>query len=153
MDFYGFGMSDFGVYLGLFFAAFLAATLLPMQSEALLAGLIISDGYSLLSLIAVASLGNVLGSTVNWWLGRYLEKYKDRRWFPVKQDSLEKGKLWYHRYGRWSLLLSWAPVIGDPLTMIAGILREPLWSFLVIVTVAKVARYCVVAAVVLGLWS
>lgn len=146
-------MSDFGVYCGLLFAAFLAATLLPMQSEALLAGLIISDGYSLVSLISVASLGNILGSTVNWWLGRYLEKYKDRHWFPVKQDALEKGERWYHRYGRWSLLLSWTPVIGDPLTMIAGILREPLWSFLVIVTVAKVARYCVVAAVVLGLWN
>lgn len=146
------GISGFWVYSGLFVAAFLAATLLPMQSEALLAALVISGKHSLAVLVAIASIGNILGSMVNWWLGRYIEKYRARSWFPIKPAALERAQKWYHRYGRWSLLLSWAPVIGDPLTMIAGILREPLWSFLGIVTVSKVARYCIVTAIVIGWW-
>ncbi len=113
-----------------------------------LAGLLLSDSYSVFALIAFASVGNILGSWINWWLGRYIERYKDRRWFPVKPPALQRAANWYRRYGRWSLLMSWVPVIGDPLTVIAGVLREPLWSFLFIVTVAKISRYCVIAAVV-----
>ena len=93
----------------------------------------------------VASIGNVAGSVINWTLGRGIEHFRERRWFPVKPAALARAERWYARYGRWSLLLSWAPVIGDPLTMIAGVLREPLPSFLAIVTVAKVARYLAIA--------
>ena len=121
-----------------------------MQSEAVLAGLLLAGGHSVILLIAIASLGNILGSWVNWWLGRFLEHYKDRSWFPVKEAALSRAQKWYHRYGRWSLLFSWAPIIGDPLTMIAGVLREPWWSFLLIVAAAKTSRYCVLAAIVLG---
>jgi membrane protein YqaA with SNARE-associated domain len=64
-----------------------------------------------------------------------------RRWFPIKQRALERAEGWYRRFGRWTLLLSWTPVVGDPLTMIAGVLREPLWSFLLIVGIAKTGRY------------
>jgi len=81
-------------------------------------------------------------------LGRYIEHFRDRRWFPVKPAALGRAEGWYHRYGRWSLLLSWAPVIGDPLTLVAGVLREPLPFFLLIVTLAKLGRYLVVAAAV-----
>ena len=146
-------MSDlaacFLAYFGLFSSALIAATLLPAQSELVIAGLLITGKQSPTALILVATVGNVLGSAINWWLGRYLEHFKDRRWFPFKAPVLERATGWYHRYGRWSLLLSWAPIVGDPLTLIAGVLREPLRSFLVIVTLAKLGRYLVLAAVTL----
>ncbi|WP_339452552.1 YqaA family protein [Pseudomonas sp. EA_5y_Pfl2_R50] len=137
-------------YTGLFFAAFGAATLLPLQSEALLVGLIVSDHYWLWGLLAVATLGNVLGSLVNWWLGRGLERFQDRRWFPLNPRQMAKARKHYERYGHWSLLLSWLPIIGDPLTLVAGVLREPIGRFLLIVTFAKGARYAVVAMLTLG---
>ncbi|QWF19804.1 YqaA family protein [Lysobacter capsici] len=136
------------VYLGLFVAAFVAATLLPAQSEALLAGLIV-DGYAVWALLVAASVGNVLGSLLNWWLGRELTRFSDRRWFPVKPAALARARAWYGRYGKWSLLLSWLPVIGDPLTLAAGVMRERLSTFLILVSLAKTARYAVVAAIAL----
>ncbi|MCX2899593.1 YqaA family protein [Pseudomonas mandelii] len=139
-----------GAYLGLFLAAFGAATLLPLQSEALLVGLLLSGKYGLWALLAVATLGNVLGSLVNWWLGRGIERFHRRRWFPVSPRHLEKARAHYQRYGHWSLLLSWLPIIGDPLTLVAGVMREPLGRFLLIVTLAKGARYAVLALVTLG---
>ena len=138
-------------YLGLFAAAFMAATLLPAQSELLLGGMIASGDYSVPLLILVATAGNILGSTANWVLGRYFYHLRERRWFPIKKARLEKAERWYHKYGRWSLLLSWAPIIGDPLTLLAGILREPISSFLVIVAIAKFGRYLAVAGAALGL--
>ena len=140
----------FGAYIGLFLAAFGAATLLPLQSEALLVGLLLSGKYWLWALLAVATLGNVLGSLVNWWLGRAIVHYRDRRWFPVSPAHLEKARHHYQRYGHWSLLFSWVPIIGDPLTLVAGVMREPLGRFLLIVTLAKGARYGVVALATLG---
>lgn len=136
------------VYLGLFVIAFIAATLLPAQSEAALAAAI-AQGYASWLLVAVATFGNVLGSTVNWWLGRELNRFGDRRWFPVKPAQLARARGWYGRYGRWSLLLSWVPVIGDPLTLVAGVMREPLRVFLVLVGIAKLTRYLAVAAIAL----
>jgi len=136
-------MELLAAYGGLFVAALLAATILPMQSEAVFAGLLLSGRYSPAWLLLVASLGNVLGSVVNWLLGRGIEHFRDRRWFPVKPSALEAARRWYMRWGFWSLLLSWAPVIGDPITVVAGVLREPFARFLAIVAVAKVARYVV----------
>jgi membrane protein YqaA with SNARE-associated domain len=135
-------------YAGLFLAALAAATILPLQSEAALVGLLVA-GYSPIPLLVVASAGNILGSLVNWFLGRGIAHYRDRRWFPVKPEALERAEGWYRRYGKWSLLLSWAPVIGDPLTLIAGVLREPLPVFLLLVAIAKIARYLVLAAITL----
>jgi membrane protein YqaA with SNARE-associated domain len=129
-------------YAGLFLAAFLAATLLPAQSEAVLVGLLLA-GHPPGWLLLVASAGNVLGSLLNWWLGRGIVHYRDRRWFPVKPEALDRAQGWYRRYGRWSLLLSWMPVIGDPLTLAAGVMREPLRVFLPLVAVAKAGRYLV----------
>ncbi|WP_208179594.1 YqaA family protein [Sinorhizobium medicae] len=142
---------DFAVFAGLFLVALAATTILPAQSEAALAGLLIS-GYSPGLLIAVASLGNVLGSVMNWGLGRGIEHFRHRRWFPVRDAGLERAQHWYRRYGKWSLLLSWVPVIGDPLTVVAGIMKEPLLPFLLLVAIAKSARYLVVAAVTLN-WA
>lgn len=144
-------MSDLAVYGGLFAVAFLAATILPAQSEAVLGGLLLSEAYPAVVLLAVASAGNILGSTVNWLLGRGIARFRNRQWFPAGEASLERASRWYGRYGRWSLLLSWVPIIGDPLTVIAGVLREPFWSFLLLVAVAKIGRYLAVAGVILGL--
>lgn len=144
-------MSDIAVYGGLFAAAFLAATVLPAQSEALLSGLLLSGAYPTTLLLAVASFGNILGSIVNWLLGRGIQHFKDKAWFPAGQASLDRASRWYGRYGRWTLLLSWVPVIGDPLTVVAGVLREPFWSFLLLVAIAKFGRYAALSAVVLGL--
>jgi membrane protein YqaA with SNARE-associated domain len=99
----------------------------------------------------VASLGNNLGAAVNWMLGRGIEYYRERRWFPASTTALERATGWYRRWGRWSLLLSWAPIGGDALTVVAGVLREPLWSFLLLVAIAKTGRYIVLAAAVNGL--
>lgn len=137
------------VYGGLFLLSFLAATIFPAQSEIGLVALIGAEGYSIPILIAVASVGNTLGSVVNWVLGRSIERFRHKRWFPVKEHKLDRAIAWYHKYGRWSLLMSWAPFIGDPLTVVAGILREPFWSFLAIVAVAKTVRYLVVAGLAL----
>ncbi len=143
-------MWELSAYFGLFFAAFGAATLLPMQSEAVLVGLLLTDRYSAWALLAVATTGNVLGSALNWLLGRSIEHYRHKPWFPVSEHKLGKAQQAYHRFGRWSLLLSCVPIIGDPLTVVAGVMREPLWSFLLIVTLAKASRYLLLAALTLG---
>ncbi len=144
-------MTDVVAYAGLFLSALAAATVLPMQSEAASVGLLLAD-YSPWLLITVASVGNVLGSVINWLLGRGIERFRDRSWFPASNAGLERAQSWYRRYGKWSLLLSWAPIIGDPLTVIAGVLREPFPVFLLLVTVAKVGRYLVLAAITLN-WT
>lgn len=139
-------------YAGLFAAAFLAATLLPAQSEVLLGALLL-QGHPAWVLVLVASAGNVLGSTLNWWLGRLvarvgIARFGERRWFPVKPAALERARGWYARWGRWSLLLSWVPIIGDPLTLAAGVMRERLLVFLALVGLAKTSRYVLLAVLV-----
>lgn len=134
---------------GLFLSSFLAATLFPAQSELTLAGLLAAKTAPPALLVAVATVGNTLGSLVNWLLGRWAHRLSGRRWFPLKGDKLRRAEGWYHKYGRWSLLLSWAPVIGDPLTLAAGLLREPLLPFVLLVGLAKLGRYLVVAWLVL----
>lgn len=143
-------MSAVTACLGLFAVAFVAATLFPLQSEAALVGLMAADVAPVAVLVAVASLGNLLGSCVNWLLGLYVERFRDRRWFPVGPAMLARAQRWYARYGRWSLLLSWMPVIGDPLTVMAGVMREPFWRFAAVVAVAKTLRYVFIAAVASG---
>lgn len=135
-------------YLGLFGAAFGAATLLPLQSEAVLVGLLISGHYNLWLLLGIATLGNVLGSVVNWLLGRSVERFKERRWFPVSAKQLDRARGHYLRWGHWTLLLSWVPIIGDPLTLVAGVMREPLWRFLLLVTLAKGVRYSALTLII-----
>lgn len=146
-------MTELAAYAGLFAVAFVAATILPAHSEVALVGLLLTGKFSPVLLIVVASAGNILGSCVNWLLGGFAEHFRDRKWFPVSPQALDKAQGWYRRYGRWSLLLSWAPVIGDPLTVAAGFLREPFWSFLILVTIAKTVRYVLLALGALGVMS
>jgi membrane protein YqaA with SNARE-associated domain len=144
--------SDLAAYGGLFVAALVAATILPAQSELLLAGLLNAGEQSPVLLVTVASLGNVLGSIINWGLGRYLIHLRHRRWFPLKPAAYDRAVGWFNGYGLWSLLLAWVPVIGDPLTVVAGALRVDLLRFTVLVAIGKVGRYVFIALPVLW-WS
>ena len=125
----------------LFLSAFGAATLLPLQSEAVLVGLLAQTQYPVWLLVAVASLGNILGSCVNWWLGLKVEQYKNKKWFPVSEQKMLQARGIYQKYSFWSLLLSWVPIIGDPITLIAGLFKENFVRFVVMVSIAKIGRY------------
>ena len=135
------------MYFTLFISSFAAATILPAQSEALLAYQVSLNPRYVIQLITVATIGNVLGSIVNWWLGRLAEKLKNKKWFPISEVKLLQGEQYYRKYGRFSLLLSWVPFIGDPITIVAGIMREPLWSFITLVTIAKCSRYLFIVGI------
>ena len=139
-------MSDIASYLSLFTSALVAASLLPAQSEAVLVTLVLRGDQPVWALVTVASIGNVAGAVINWLLGRGIERFRDRRWFPVGPQALARAQAQYQRFGKWSLLLSWMPVIGDPLTLAAGLMREPLPVFLLLVTLAKTARYLALVA-------
>lgn len=138
--------------IALFTAAFLAATLLPAQSELGLAYLVTTKPQDITLLIAVASLGNTLGSVVNWAIGQGAIRFarpaehsgQVSKWYKL-------AKAWYERYGYWSLLASWMPVVGDPVTLVAGVFKEPWWRFLILVGLAKTLRYIVVAVLALQL--
>lgn len=136
------------VYLSLFFTAFIAATLFPLSSEALLATLLYQQ-YSPLFLWLAAISGNTLGSCINWYLGKECLRWQDKKWFPVKPAQLERAQQHFQRYGLISLLFAWVPVVGDPLTFIAGVLRVSFWKFLVLVALGKAVRYAVVIYIAL----
>jgi membrane protein YqaA with SNARE-associated domain len=129
-------------YVGLFFTAFLAATLLPAYSEVAFAVMLL-DGYDPFALWAWASAGNTLGSAVNWALARFFLRFQDRPWFPFKEKSLGRAQAWFQRYGVWSLLMAWAPIGGDALTFVAGLMRVRFWQFLLLVAIGKSTRYAV----------
>jgi membrane protein YqaA with SNARE-associated domain len=137
---------SFATYTALLAISFLAATLVPMGSEPALIAALVAKSEPAWALIMTAAIGNTAGSTVNWALGRGLETYRGHRYFPVPADHLARAQIWYQRYGKWSLLLSWMPVIGDALTLAAGVMRENFLTFVLITGFAKTARYVVVAA-------
>ena len=138
------------IYIGLFLSSFLSATILPGQSEIALTSLIILNNHSLSFLVFIASLGNILGSLFNWFIGCKLERFKKKKWFPVTDLQLKKASNWYHKYGKWTLLLSWVPFVGDPITIVAGIFRVPIIHFILIVSFAKTMRYIFIACIALS---
>lgn len=144
-------LADLGVYAGLFAVAFVAATILPAQSEVVLVGLLLAGRYDTTALMLAATAGNTVGSVVNYGLGRGIERFRDRGWFPVSPHAFDRAAEWYRLYGVWTLLLSWAPIGGDAITVVAGAARTPLPTFVALVLIAKAGRYAVVAAVTLGL--
>ncbi len=133
-------------YLSLFFIAFLAASILPAYSEVMFTGLV-AAGYDPLLLWCWATAGNTLGACVNWVLGRFLLRYQTHRWFPFKASNLNRSQQWFQRYGVWSLLMSWAPIGGDALTFIAGLMRVRFDVFILLTGIGKGIRY----AILLGL--
>ncbi|MFT6346676.1 MAG: membrane protein YqaA with SNARE-associated domain [Myxococcota bacterium] len=131
----------------LFSVSFLAATILPAQSELVLVSLKNAGDNNTYLLALVATIGNVLGSLVNFIIGRYLLHFKHKKWFPISAKMLKKTTNIYQKWGFWSLLLAWVPFIGDPLTLIAGTFRTNIWLFLSLVTIGKSARYIAIIAI------
>ncbi|WP_424966997.1 YqaA family protein [Dinoroseobacter sp. S375] len=138
-----------GVLATMFAVAFGAATPLPLQSEIVFTAFQIQAAVPLWALLLVASVGNTLGSVLNYALGWQIPRFRDKRWFPVTAEQLDKAQSWFTKYGKWSLLLSWAP-LGDAITVAAGVMRTPLIVFVLLVGFAKTARYVVLAAAVVG---
>jgi membrane protein YqaA with SNARE-associated domain len=130
----------------LFASAFLAATILPFPSEVTLAGLLYAGRVEVAALWLVATVGNTLGSMVNWGLGRFALRFQDHPSFPVRQNRLGRAQRWFNRFGIWTLLLAWLPVIGDALPLVAGIMRTPAIWTLALVGLGKGARYAVIIA-------
>ncbi len=131
----------------LFASSFLAATIFPAGSEVLLATLSAAGNHDKFLLSAIATIGNVLGALVNWSIGYYFAKFKNRKWFLLKNIHLKKYYNIYQKWGVWSLLLSWMPIIGDPLTIIAGIFRVNIWIFLLLVSIGKAGRYLLIISI------
>ena len=129
------------VYISLFAVSFFAATILPASSELTLASLLSINDYNTIGLLISASFGNILGSSFNWCLGFYLLKYIDNKWFPFKQNQIDKATSWFKKFGVWSLLFAWLPIIGDPLTFVAGTLKIRFSFVLLLVSIGKIGRY------------
>jgi len=136
--------------LSLFAVSFLAATILPLSSEVYF-GALIAEGYRIGSLLFWATLGNTLGACVNWWLGTLVRsnysRFEEYRWIRIKGQEIERAGVWFNRYGKWSLLVAWAPVIGDALTVFAGVSRVPLWQLAGLAGIGKFARYFFIAKI------
>ena len=128
-------------YFQLLIISFLAATILPLSSELVLSTMLLTDSFDKYLLLVVASFGNIFGSSVNWYLGKKILIFKDKKWFPVNEKQIAKSEIYFKKYGIWSLLLAWVPIIGDPLTVIAGVLRVNFFTFLLLVSLSKTSRY------------
>lgn len=135
------------IYLILFFSAFISATLFPLGSEALFI-YDINEGYNIYLLLFFATIGNSLGSIFNYFLGLKGEKYLIRKKL-LSEKMILKSKNYFDKYGFYCLLFSWLPIIGDPLTFVAGILKYDLKKFVIIITLAKFLRYLFIALVVI----
>ncbi|MET0171488.1 MAG: YqaA family protein [Agrobacterium vaccinii] len=133
-------MLEIVTYVGLFVTSMVSASLVPLHSEVALVGLIFTERFSTVGLILTASLGNTAGGVLNWLIGRGIETFRNRRWFPLHERQLNRASGWYGKYGKWSLLLAWVPIAGDGLTVLAGVMKEPLVPFLVLVFIAKLMR-------------
>ncbi|WP_105188674.1 YqaA family protein [Pseudoalteromonas sp. T1lg48] len=137
-------------YLSLFLSAFIAATLLPSSSELMLSAMVVKGGFSLSLLWLSATCGNVLGSCVNYALGTQVTRFADRKWFPVSAKAMARAQRQFNRFGVYSLLFAWLPVVGDPLTLIGGVFRVRFGLFLLLVSIGKGTRYLLVILMALG---
>ena len=128
-------------YFQLLIISFLAATILPFSSEVVLTTMYLSNSFETYFLLIFASIGNILGSIANWYLGKKITIFQNRKWFPVSSDQLDRSQKYFQKYGLWSLLLAWVPIIGDPLTLLAGVLKVRFSLFLILVSISKISRY------------
>ena len=128
-------------YFQLLIISFLAATILPFSSEVVLTTMYLSNSFETYLLLIFASIGNILGSITNWYLGKKITIFQDRKWFPVSPDQLNRSQKYFQKYGLWSLLLAWVPFIGDPLTLLAGVLNVRFGIFFLLVSISKISRY------------
>ena len=128
----------------LFTSAFLAGTFFPFPSEATLVGLLYLGRVTSAALWLAATTGNTAGSMVNWLIGRLALRFRDHPRFPVRADRLARAQRWFNRFGIWSLLLAWLPLVGTGLAVVAGLMRTPFWLTLLLIGIGKGARYAVV---------
>ena len=128
-------------YFQLLIVSFLAATILLFSSEVVLTTMYLSNSFETYLLLIFASIGNILGSITNWYLGKKITIFQDRKWFPVSPDQLSRSRKYFQKYGLWSLLLAWVPIIGDPLTLLAGVLKVRFGIFFLLVSISKISRY------------
>lgn len=128
-------------YFQLSLISFLAATILPFSSEVVLTTMYLSNSFETYFLLIFASIGNIMGSITNWYLGKKITLFQNRKWFPVSREQLESSREYFQKYGLWSLLLAWVPIIGDPLTLLAGVLKVRFGIFFVLVSISKISRY------------
>ena len=142
-------LAEYG-YGGLFLSSFLAATVLPFSSELAL-GVLIGNNYEPVFAIGIATTGNVLGSLVNYALGLGGSIFFMKKFLRLTREEMTGAEERFKKYGTVSLLFAWVPVIGDPLTVVAGALRINIYLFLSLVTIGKLLRYIVVAISVLSL--
>jgi membrane protein YqaA with SNARE-associated domain len=138
--------------IGLFAAAFAAATIIPMQSEVVFVALQVAGQVPIASLIVVASIGNTLGALVNYYIGLGITRFEQKRWFPATPAQMARAEIWFQRWGVWILLVSWLPG-GDVMTVMAGVMRTRLWLFMVLVGIAKTSRYIGLALITIGLFG
>ena len=132
------------VYLSLFTVCFLVATIIPFGSEMYFATLLAMGNYNSLLLLIVASIGNILGSVFNWICGYYAAYFIQKKWLHINQNQIDKATKFFSKYGKWSLLFAWVPLVGDPLTFVAGTLKYSFYSFLLLVSIGKIGRYLVI---------
>ena len=128
-------------YFQLSLISFLAATILPFSSEVVLTTMYLSNSFEPYFLLIFASIGNIMGSITNWYLGKKITLFQNRKWFPISPDQLERSRKYFQKYGLWSLLLAWVPIIGDPLTLLAGVLKVRFSIFFLLVSISKISRY------------
>jgi len=131
-------------YISIFFLSFLAATIIPFSSEVGLFSYIAVGKFNNELLLIFASLGNILGSCVNYILGLYIIKFKTKSWFPFKDNQILKATNWFNRFGVYSLFFAFLPIVGDPLTLIAGMFRVSFIKFIILVSFGKILRYLLI---------
>ncbi len=128
----------------LFISALISSTLMPGGSEALLL-FRLHEGAAPLLLVLTATVGNVLGSVITYAMGRLGNAALHRRWLRMDEATVDRAEKWFSRFGQPALLFAWLPFVGDPLCLVAGLLRSPLWLFVLLVTLGKAARYALLA--------
>lgn len=145
-------MAEIHVLIILFVVGFTSAGFLPSQAEVVLFAILATGDYRAWLLVLVTTAGNVTGSVGNYYLGKYISKFKDKKWFPVKEKYLQKAQSLFEQHGPRTLLLAGIPFIGDPLTIAAGMSRVKMWLFLPLVSVSKACRYACVWLLFMGIF-
>ncbi|OCX61420.1 hypothetical protein BFP70_15460 [Thioclava sp. SK-1] len=137
-------MEELGSLTSLFVSGLLAATPIPMQSEIVFVAVQARGDVALWQMVLIAGVGNTLGAMITYALGRGINRWRGRKWFPASEKQLERGHRWFERWGFWILLMTWAPG-GDLVCLVAGVLRLHLGLFIPMVFIAKTGRYLVLA--------
>jgi len=149
-----------------FLVALISATLLPLGSEPAVAGLLHLNPDLFWQAILVATAGNTLGGAISWWMGlgahkawhaarqRRLIDGRPRTGKAARQPSRHerKARIWLRRFGAKACLLSWLPLVGDPLCAVAGWLRLPFWPCLLYMAIGKFFRYLLMTSAIIWIW-